>query len=424
MSKLRNYAYMMVKYMAEYRFLDIVTEKIKKIINKGLGLMTRFITFNLSQINKKRILITTFQGDFTCNPKYITLELLKDIKDYEIVWGLSKQAIAKGAKEEIDSRIIIIPKYTFEFYRALYTSKLCIVNSGACLGRPFFKKKDSIILQTWHGSMGIKRIAPDSYQGKDKKFWVGMTTKVGKVTKYILSNSTYENEIFRESFWYQSEILKYGHPRNDLFFNFDNAAYRKIKDNILGKYYLNRETKLLLYAPTFRDIYNFECYQTPDEELVSTLNSRFGGQWIIMKRLHPSLRKYNLKLDYRKNDNIICIDVTDYPDMQELMLIADIGITDYSSWIYDYMLMKRPGFIYAADIKEYNDGRGFYYPLEETPFPIAETDKELVNNILTFNEEKYQSDLEKFLIDKGSVEDGYACKRTVEKIHEIMQKGS
>lgn len=93
------------------------------------------------------------------------------------------------------------------------------------------------------------------------------------------------------------------------------------------------------------------------------------------------------------------------------MAAADVGITDYSSWIYDFMLTRRPCFIYASDMSQYNHQRGFYYPLEETPFPLATTNEELQYNIVQFNEELYCNKVEKFLEEKGCMEDGHACER-------------
>ena len=120
------------------------------------------------------------------------------------------------------------------------------------------------------------------------------------------------------------------------------------------------------------------------------------------------------------DSNTYLIDVTKYPDIQELMLIADIGITDYSSWIYDYVLTRKPGFIFAEDIEEYNTERGFYYKLETTPFAIARNNEELFDCIMNFDLSIYQNKVDKFLSNKGCIEDGKASYRVVEKIKEIM----
>ena len=75
------------------------------------------------------------------------------------------------------------------------------------------------------------------------------------------------------------------------------------------------------------------------------------------------------------------------------------------------MLTMRPAFIYAPDLKKYNTQRGFYYPLESTPFFIAQNTEELTRNISLFSPAVYENKVKKFLSEKGCIEDGMACKR-------------
>ena len=110
------------------------------------------------------------------------------------------------------------------------------------------------------------------------------------------------------------------------------------------------------------------------------------------------------------------LSATVYPDIQELIVAADVGITDYSSWICDFMLTGRPGFLYTPDLADYDQERGFYYPLSETPFPIAETNDELEEKILSFDEAAYAVKNEQFLEARGCKENGTAAKQIVEII--------
>ena len=86
------------------------------------------------------------------------------------------------------------------------------------------------------------------------------------------------------------------------------------------------------------------------------------------------------------------------------------------------MLSRKPAFVFATDIKDFNNDRGFYYPLEATPFPIAVNNKELVENVLKFDDEKYQKDITNFLEGKGCMEDGHASERVVDLIEQIMKE--
>ena len=98
------------------------------------------------------------------------------------------------------------------------------------------------------------------------------------------------------------------------------------------------------------------------------------------------------------------------------MVAADIGITDYSSWICDFVLTGRPGFIYAPDLSDYNQERGFYYPLNSTPFPIAENNDEMEEKILTFDMNQYNLKREVFLSERGCKESRNAAFQIVEII--------
>lgn len=121
--------------------------------------------------------------------------------------------------------------------------------------------------------------------------------------------------------------------------------------------------------------------------------------------------------------NPLFINATDYPDMQELMAMADVGISDYSSWLCDYVLTKRPAYIYGRDYESYSQTRGFYYPLNTTPFPISIDNDQLENSILNFNAERYKNDCERFLKERGCIEEGNAATRIVDLIEDIVGGG-
>ena len=85
------------------------------------------------------------------------------------------------------------------------------------------------------------------------------------------------------------------------------------------------------------------------------------------------------------------------------------------------MLSRKPAFVYAEDIEKYNTDRGFYYPLESTPFPVSRNNDELCQNIKNFDFKKYKEDVENFLEEKGCIEDGHASERIVDLIEWIIK---
>ncbi len=126
---------------------------------------------------------------------------------------------------------------------------------------------------------------------------------------------------------------------------------------------------------------------------------------------------------YKVFRRIVCgiYDVMMYPDIQELMLVADAGISDYSSWMYDFVNTKKPGFLYTKDLDIYRERTGFAYPIEESPFKICMNNDELMEAVRTFDEKEYVREIDKFLEDKKSVDDGKSAGRAAKRILEIMR---
>ena len=410
---LKNIKEKVMKAAVEGKLLRKTFNKIIKEfgVDRLIGILAKKVVFRNEKVVNNKIFFNTFQGDYTCNPKYITEELIRQNINCDIVWGVRLSQIIKD--QDVPKQVRLVNRYTYEFYREMVTSKIWIVNSVEIFKNPIYKKKSQYLIQTWHGSLGIKRFDKNVNTGKA---WVKAAEFSSKFTDFCISNSSFENNILRKSFWDKAEILEYGHPRNDILFSKDNN-FNSIKAKVKSKLDIEDNIKYILYAPTFRDAKNFDCYDIDFDRLVIQLKNKFGGDWKVLVRFHPTVRE--LSINKLKRSEIL-VDATNYLDIQELMMISDIAITDYSSWIYDFVLTKKPGFIYATDIEEYNNERGFYYPLEKTPFSIATNNEELLNNILKFDNHVYQSKVEEFLKDKGCVEDGKASYRVVEKIKEII----
>ena len=108
--------------------------------------------------------------------------------------------------------------------------------------------------------------------------------------------------------------------------------------------------KIVFYAPTFRDDYSLECYNLDTKEILSCLSQKFASEWVLMIRMHPNLSSYKSLFDF---DGEKIIDVNQYDDMQELLLVSDILITDYSTSMFDFSIMNKPVFLFATDIEQY-----------------------------------------------------------------------
>ena len=367
---------------------------------KSLSLHAASAIFRLFPIRKTRVLFQTFQGEYCCNPKYVT-EALAGRDGVELVWALDRNADTSG----IPAVVKVVRKGSLRHCLVAATAKVWLENGLNLVRSRYIKKRrGQIYFQPLHGSLGLKR---QGLAGPE------IRAKADAITDYCISNSAFEDEVYRTSYWPTTEILRYGHPRNDVFFKSaeDKARIVGCVRKALG---IADGVRLALYAPTFRPDGDISCIDLDHVKLKGALERRFGGEWAVLFRLH----KRDMVRHHAPPGS--WIDASGYPDIQELMVACDVGVTDYSSWICDYVLGDGYGFIYARDVARYSENPGFYYPLDSTPFPFADSNETLANAIEAFDPAKYQEEKSAFIKSKGCVDDGRASERCARKIMEAI----
>ncbi|MBR3978634.1 MAG: CDP-glycerol glycerophosphotransferase family protein [Oscillospiraceae bacterium] len=395
------------RYLVAGTLLDHIAKgfiKLRKRIDYLLGIWARKLLFSKCEVVNNRIFIMTYDFQYSCNPAAIAAELIRRELPVEIYWAVKKESNL----EEFPPEIKTVPYRSYTMYQVQATAKIWIDNAFNCIWDDMPKKKTQYYFNTWHGSMGIKRLTSNS-----NKLWLHRSKRANKRTDFMISNSQFENDVYTGTFWPNVPTLLYGHPRNDMLFHPEAfSAYRR---EICQLFDISVDDRIMLYAPTFRDDGDLSCFDVDYAALKQTLEQRFGGNWVIFVRLHYKNRKRDETFDkpWLKDGGII-------PDMQKLLAVADAGITDYSSWAYDYLLTRRPLFLYAPDLEKYDSDRGFYYPLETTPFPVSKSNEQLQQSILNLDTEKYLKNCEAFLKEKGCVEDGHAAQRVVDQIVKQM----
>jgi CDP-glycerol glycerophosphotransferase len=391
---------------------------IRKYIDAAIGRVGRYFIAMSARVNDKRVFFFTNQGNYSCNPRAIHEELMKRGKDYDIVWAYLESTASPG-----DIPATMVKRHSLEYVRALASAKVIVTNGEGIFARALRKKKKQVYINTWHGSMGIKRIEPDDIKtGNVSK----LCRKSAKYFDINISNSDFEDQVYRSTFWANTKIMKAGHPRNDVLVRADERERTDLRGAVLSDYlgfdYTKKcadDIKICLYAPTFRDSNNTTPYNINYSMLRDALAERFGGNWLIFVRIHPRLMKKNIAMENRCNGTDV-FNLTSYPDIQDLLFAADALITDYSSCICDYALTGRPAFIYATDIKSYDMERGFYYSLYDSPWQVALDNEELKENILRFDSDKYECARDEFLNKMGCVEDGRASERVADEIINII----
>lgn len=363
------------------------------LLKISLIIFSKFI-----KVNRNRIFITSFNGKcVACNPYYIIKNLLKNKhSNIEIV-------VFSKLKNLNYDKIKFITKKNLKYYFYFFSSKILITNDSFSSYMP--KKSNQILINTWHGGGAYKRV-------NAKKFSQKILYKIlYSDTNYFLSScEIFSNVMSKDLYIHKIKFLKTGMPRNDIFF-YSNIK-ENIKQNVREKFALEKDECIILYAPTWRDDNREIISKVSNKNVIIAFKNFLNKKIKIFIRAHYNTKQYSLGSDF--------IDVTDYPDMQELLCAADILITDYSSCMWDFSLMYKPCFIYATDIDQYKQERDFYTPMSEWPFPIATNTDELINNILNFNQKEYVQKVKQHHKDLGSFEDGHACERICKLIEDII----
>lgn len=367
---------------------------------------------NNSKVDQSLVVFVTGQNDFTCNPKYIAQELIKQGSNLRLVWAVDGQT--KGPfPQEMD----FVQFGKAEFYKTVAKAKVVVMNNHAMqIHRVFKNQGRQFWIQTWHGSLGFKKLEGS---GGRPKFYKKARSLDIKQTDFVISNSQFEEDVFSSTFWPGIQAKRLGHARNDILFDSTSETNKKLRLKVLARLGIEDVgQKFVMFAPTHNDINPNQPFANIDfSELTGKLSDKFGGNFEVLVRTHNTNKK--------KSDSWLaglpafCHNASAYPDMQELMMISDVGLTDYSSWICDYLITKKPGFLIGANLSEFEKTRGFYHDFADTPFTLATTNDELMQNIASFDAKAYQAKIEKFFDICGLMDDGKASARIAEFIQQL-----
>ena len=362
----------------------------------------------LAPIKQNKVAFCSYYGrGYSDNPKAVAEALHEKEPGLDLVWLVKNEAEAATLPSWLRP-----VSYSDPVSRAwhLATAKVWVDN---CRKGERLKRKGQVYLQTWHG-FALKQIEKDAGDALAPAY-IQSCVQDSAACDLMVAGSEFMAKLHRESFWYDGEVALYGTPRNDVFFGdtgFMKEQVRKFWDLPEGQ-------NLVLYAPTFRADHSTDCYALDAEKLLKACEKRFGGAWSVLIRLHPNIGEKSKGLFPYDGKRII--DATAYPDIQELLLACDLLITDYSSSMFDYALSGKPCVQFAVDIEAYSKDRGFYFPLDQLPFPMAKSSEELEVVIEGFDEAAQQQRWAAFTQENGFCEDGHAAERCAQWILDRMK---
>ena len=368
-------------------------EQIKSIGSLGLRVFP---------IQSNKVVLDNFHGKgYGDNPKYIAEELRKR-GGYQIVW------LCNDLSENFPDGIQVVKRHSVRSFYESATSKAWVFNIR--YGKLTKKRKSQILLQTWHGSIALKKVEADAADKLDYSY-LKKSQEDGSIADGILVDGKSNEELFKSSFWLgpMCELLCFGTPRTDMLLKEKgNAA---LKERVRNKLGIESSSYFVLYAPTFRSNGAVDSYLSDFVTIQKAFESKYGKTMMAV-RLHPNLREAESANEWMRKSELI--DATSYPDVDELVIAADCLITDYSSIAYDFAVISKPVFLYVNDMEEYISDRGVYDIFYEQPFRLNRDMEMLLEDITQSTAEEYAARLARFYEKYPTYNDGTASARSVD----------
>ncbi len=403
----------------------IISEKstfLRNIMRKTINLLRKIKyktnTFG-KEVNDNMIIFCAFNGkSYSCSPKAIYEFMVnnKKYRKFTFVWAFREKEKYEFLAKNRNTLVVTINSKEYEKYLAM--SKYWIFNYK--IPDYLYPKKNQIFIQCWHGTP-LKRLGCDlihfdnvlnTINGMKKRYKI----EASKFT-YFLSPSRFASERFISA-WNLKEIGKQniivekGYPRNDFLFNYTDKDVEKIKKKLGIE---NDKRKVILYAPTYRSNQHEAGvgYTYKEEINFEKLRKKLENKYIVLFRPHYFIANV---FDFNKYKGFV-YDVSEIDDINELYIITDLLITDYSSVFFDFANLKRPMLFYMYDLDHYrNESNGFYIGLNELPGKITTTQDELEDEIEKIGKNfMYDEKYKKFNKKYNYLDDGNASKRVVEE---------
>lgn len=367
---------------------------------------------------KKTIVFESFLGkQYSDNPKALYLYIKKHYPEYKLYWSITRDR----PKIFEENKLSVLPRFGLKWVLVMARAEYWITNSRLPLWLP--KPKGTIYVQTWHGTP-LKKLALDMDEvlmpGTNTKKYKKNFLKEASKWDYLISPNRYSTNIFKSAFNFNRNIIESGYPRNDIL---KNGLNKENIINIKRKAKLPVNKKILLYAPTWRDnqFHSVGKYKFNLQLDLNKMKQELGDEYIILLRLHYLVSD---KLNLLNLEDFV-YDFSTYEDINELYLISDMLITDYSSVFFDYAVLKRPIFFYAYDLEDYRDKlRGFYFDfIKDAPGPIIKSTEKLIDAINSASTTTYYDKLyDDFFAKFCYLEDGKASEKVVSTLFRCENK--
>lgn len=315
--------------------------------------------------NDKLILFIAFGGKkFDDSPKAIYEAMLADKRfdNYEIVWAFNNPSLISIPKGKI------VKTDTIAYFITALKARVWITNSSVERGLSF-KGKHTFYFDTWHGTP-IKKMGSDilstnsSFKGRGK--W--------KVDDFTCQGK-YEADIFGNVFQTigRDRMHVIGLPRNDIYAHYTREYMLSLRRE-MG---ISEDKKVILYAPTFREYDKAESMAVKISIPMNLEKWRhcLGDEYVLLFRAH-----YEVAQGLNIKDDDFVREMSAYPQLEDLMIVSDLLISDYSSIFFDYSIMHKPMLCFVYDYERYAANRGMYFDIRKW-LPSATNEDDMIRLI-------------------------------------------
>ena len=380
--------------------------KITAFIRKWVRKSYMYLCYMTRPRNEKTVYFASFRGQYSDNPRAISECLHRMAPEVKIVWLIKPQF-----KQYVPDYVTAIPPTPRLALKAQAQASVWVLNYIFRKQLGVYKGRDNYYIQTWHGDRGLKTIGylTDYSKGKDYNGYDMSDCDL------FVAASDYGVRKARQGFLYDGEVMVEGMPRNDKLVHIDK--HREEAAEVKKRLGIDGSTKVLLYAPTFRDDKSSQQCAIDIAASVKSLESN-GEKWLCLIRSH-SLSK-GISVDSNSSPYL---DVTFYPDMADLLLITDLLITDYSSCAGDFLLTGKPVVLAHFDRSDYEaQGRPLWVNPEEAGYLVAKNQEELnklLSNLYSYDHQAIANKVNRFY---GTKETGQSSEAIVSRIIQKLNK--
>ncbi len=300
------------------------------------------------------------------------------------------------------------------FVRDLATAKVLFLDEGTDILSHVEMRPETQVVQLWHGCGAFKKFGRSV---AEKQFGASAdymdTHPFHKHYTLVTVSSPDVMWAYEEAMEYPREsgvVQPLGVSRTDVFF--DEGFRRRAKETLLSLVQQSAGKRVLLYAPTFRGEI-MDAY-APDVLDFEMLNAALGEDWVLLCKHHPHVKHRPVIPNGCRG---FAFDVTDTMTIEELLCVADVCISDYSSLVFEYALFEKPMLFLAYDLADYFDYRGFYYDYHElAPGPVVQDTAGVIDFVQHLDEQFDLSRVQAFREKFMSSCDGHATERIIQTV--------